>query len=148
MTAEENEERKEYLQQRSEYDKQVTLQSENLDKYLLALSSGAFGLSFLFIEKVLDESIIYINIIFYAWIMFTLTIITTLISFACSRHAHTKAIQEYDKMYENPTYEFKTPITNYFTNIFNCYSFGFLIIGLIAFIVFAYINIFWRLKYV
>lgn len=137
----ENDEREEYLTQRKVYSDEETRQTDNLDKYLLAISSGSFGLSFMFIEKILKESMKNPYVLFYSWIMFALSIISSLLSFACSKHAHSKAIEEYDKMYNNSNYEFKTPIIDNFTKIFNWYSFGFLIIGFIAFIVFAYINV-------
>lgn len=133
--------RNEYLEVRKEYNNQESQQTNNLDKYLLTISTGSFGLSFLFIEKITKGVMLHPKILIYSWIMFVCSIISSLLSFVFSRDAHSKAIKEYDKQYQNPDYSFKTPIQDLFTRIFNWYAFGFLIIGFASFILFAYNNL-------
>ena len=45
--------RNEYLEVRKEYNNQESQQTNNLDKYLLTISTGSFGLSFLFVWEIL-----------------------------------------------------------------------------------------------
>ncbi len=138
---EKDDERKEYLDQRKSYANEKSQQSNILDKYLLTISTGSFGLSFLFIEKIVKGQIIQPKVLVYSWIMFLFSIIFSLLSFVFSKHAFSKTIEEYDKMQENPDYEFKMPIANNFTIICNWYAFAFLVIGFATFIAFAYFNV-------
>lgn len=134
-------EREEYIKVRSDYDKEHSQQTNLLDKYILTISTGSFSLSFLFIEKIVKEVMKCPKVLVFSWIMFVLSIISSLLSFICSKSAISKTIKEYDKMYEDENYEFITPIQDRFTSIFNWYSFGFLILGFISFIVFGYFNV-------
>ncbi len=133
--------RQEYNNTRQEYVNQETHQTDNLDKYILTISTGSFGLSFIFIEKIVKEPIIYPKILVYSWIMFVCSIISSLLSFLFSKIAHEKSIKEYDRFYNNQDTEFKIPIQDKFTRIFNGYSLGFLIVGFVSFIIFAYFNV-------
>ena len=44
--------RKECLDQRNSYIKDYSQQSDLLDKHLLTISTGSFGLSFIFVDKI------------------------------------------------------------------------------------------------
>lgn len=136
-----NIERDEYLKIRADYDKEKSQQAAALDKYILTISTGSFGLSFLFIEKIVHGEIQHPRILVLSWIMFVFSIISSLLSFIFSKNAISKTIEAYDKMYIEESDEFKTPIEDNFTKIFNWYSFGFLILGFISFIVFSYFNL-------
>ena len=81
--------RQEYNNTRQEYVNQETHQTDNLDKYILTISTGSFGLSFIFIEKIVKEQIIYPKILVYSWIMFVCSIISSLLSFLFSKIAQT-----------------------------------------------------------
>lgn len=137
----EEKEREEYIKVRSDYNNEHSQQTNLLDKYILTISTGSFGLSFLFIEKIVKDVMKCPKVLVFSWIMFVLSIISSLLSFTFSKAAISKTIEEYDKMYENENYEFKTPVQDKFTTIFNWYSFGFLILGFISFIVFGYFNV-------
>lgn len=134
-------ERDEYLKVRSDYDKEKSQQAAALDKYILTISTGSFGLSFLFIEKIVHGEIQHPRILVFSWVMFVLSIVSSLLSFIFSKNAISKTIEEYDKMYNEGSKEFKIPIEDNFTKIFNWYAFGFLILGFISFIVFSYFNV-------
>lgn len=133
--------REEYLKQREKYDSQLTQQSNFLDKYLLTISTGSFGLSFAFIDKIVKVTMKAPEVLVVSWIMFALSIISSLLSFIFSKRAFKKAIDDLDNNYENPTYKFDISFQNLQTKTFNVFSFIFLIIGFSTFIFFAYKNV-------
>lgn len=133
--------REEYLKQREEYEEGRSQQSDLLDKHLLTITTGSFGLSFLFVEKVANNPIVKPEILIMAWVFFACSVISSLLSFVCSKNAFKKAIQELDEQYENPNHVFNTSYEDYKTTTFNVFSFIFLILGFAAFILFAYFNI-------
>lgn len=137
----EKEKRKEYLEIRQGYDKEKSQQTEVLDKYILTISTGSFGLSLLFVEKLIKGIINEPKLLICSWIMFSLSIISSLLSFIFSKSAFSKTIEEYDKMYKDSDYKFKMPIQDFFTKVANWYAFGFLIAGFVFIILFAYYNI-------
>ena len=142
MDAKENNiSQQEYLKVRKNYDKDISQQTELFDKYILLISTGSFGVSFLFIEKIIKGQIICKWLLIYIWTLFILSIISSLLSFAFSKKALSKAIEEYDKMYNDQNYEYKEPIQNLFTSIFNWYALGFLIVGFLCFLIFGYFNL-------
>ena len=133
--------REEYLKQRETYDNRKAHQTELLDKYLLTISTGSFGLSFLFIEKIVKGAMKNPRVLVYSWIMFAFSVISSLLSFIFSKKAHEKAIEEWDKQYTDENYTYKEPKENFITTVFNWYSFLFLLIGFVSFIIFGYYNI-------
>ena len=133
--------REEYLKQREKYDSQLMQQSNLLDKYLLTISTGSFGLSFAFIDKIVKDTMKAPTTLVLSWIMFALSVISSLLSFVFSKRAFKKAIEELDEKYEHPEYKFDTSFQDLQTKTFNVFSFIFLILGFSAFIFFAYNNI-------
>ncbi len=90
-----------YLNERQSL-KSFQLESyKSFDKWLLTLSSGAFGISLAFIRQIAPkpdpETIVFIII---AWIGFCLAILTTLSSFLSSQRGFSKLIEELDLEYE------------------------------------------------
>lgn len=79
----------ETLQQKSQAD---------YDKTVLALSGGALGISFAFVKDFIGESPIHCPwLLFYAWIVWGVSISAMLFSFFFSNLALTKAIKQIDE---------------------------------------------------
>lgn len=138
---EEETKRKEYLEQRKSYVEDYSQQSDLLDKHLLTISTGSFGLSFIFVEKIVQETIQKPKILVYSWILFACSVICCLLSFICSKAAFKKAIEELDKQNNNAKHKFDTSFQDLRTSTFNIFSIIFLILGFGTFIVFAYFNV-------
>ena len=61
---------------------------EQYDKTVIMLSTGALGLSFAFIKDVVDIKVASnINLLTGAWICFTLSVLSVLLSFLASKYA-------------------------------------------------------------
>jgi hypothetical protein len=71
---------------------------QNLDKALLALSAGAFGLSIAFVSQV--EPAGAVILMYRAWIAFGLSILCELASFVTAKWAHQKDVVILDEDYE------------------------------------------------
>lgn len=71
---------------------------QNLDKALLTLSAGAFGLSIAFVSQV--EPAGAVVLMYRAWIAFGLSILCELASFVTSKWAHEKDVLILDEDYE------------------------------------------------
>lgn len=137
----EEKKRKEYLDQRNSYIKDYSQQSDLLDKHLLTISTGSFGLSFIFVDKIVQDTIQRPGFLVYSWIMFACSVICCLLSFICSKAGFKKAIEEIDEQIENPKHKFDTSLQDLRTSTFNVLSFVSLILGFISFIAFAYFNV-------
>jgi len=71
---------------------------EDYDKAILTLSGGALGVTFAFIKNIVGESSIQHSCLLYlAWIAWTVSLSTTLISFYCSRKALRNTTIQLDK---------------------------------------------------
>lgn len=141
MEEEEKQLREEYLQQREKYVTGLTQQANILDKYLLTISTGSFGLSFAFIDEIVKTTMKEPIVLVIAWVMFASSVISSLLSFVFSKRAFSQAIEKLDKNYENPKYSVDISFENLQTKTFNVFSFLFLIIGFVTFIFFAYKNV-------
>ncbi len=70
----------------------------NYDKYLISLSGGALGTSFIFIRDFVQESTIQVQgCLVFSWILWTVAIALVLFSFFASRKALDKAISQVDQ---------------------------------------------------
>lgn len=71
---------------------------EDYDKSILSLSGGALGVSFAFIDKILQgREPEFLWMLTGAWILWGLSIAAVIFSFFCSRQALRKAIDQVDK---------------------------------------------------
>ena len=114
-----------------------TKRKECLDQrnsYIKDLSTGSFGLSFIFVDKIVQDTIQRPG-------MFACSVICCLLSFICSKAGFKKAIEEIDEQIENPKHKFDTSLQDLRTSIFNVLSFVSLIFGFASFILFAYNNL-------
>ncbi len=71
---------------------------QNLDKALLTLSAGAFGLSIAFVSQV--EPAAAVVLMYIAWIAFGLSILCELTSFVTAKWAHRTDVVILDEDYE------------------------------------------------
>ena len=121
-----------------------TKRKECLDQrnsYIKDLSTGSFGLSFIFVDKIVQDTIQRSGILVYSWVMFACSVICCLLSFICSKAGFKKAIEEIDEQIENPKHKFDTSLQDLRTSIFNVLPFVSLIFGFASFILFAYNNL-------
>jgi hypothetical protein len=73
--------------------------AQDFDKYLVALSAGAFGLSLAFIRQIAPDPVMLWSIIT-AWIAFGLSLLAILTSFLISQSAFQRAVEILDKQNE------------------------------------------------
>lgn len=140
MNEEDKRKRDEYLKVRAEYENARAQQSATLDKYIFTISTGAFGLSLLFIENLVKEIMKFPHFLLFSWIMFSLSVLSCLLSYISSKSAFARTIEEYDKMYEDENYTFQKPFQDFLTSVFNWYSLGFLVLGFASFFIFVFYN--------
>lgn len=71
---------------------------EDYDKAILTLSGGALGITFAFVKNIVGNSPVQHSWLLYsAWVIWTVSLLTTLLSFYISRKALRKAIDQLDK---------------------------------------------------
>jgi hypothetical protein len=118
--------------------------SENFDKSILSLSSAALGISLAFIKD-----IVKINDAQFAWslklswILFTIAIISTVISFATSQRSITIQLVYTEKYYLEEKIEYLNK-KNWWTSItkfLNTFSAIVFVLAIILTVVFVIINI-------
>ena len=74
---------------------------QNLDKSLLTLSAGAFGLSIAFVSQV--EPAVAVVLMYVAWLAFGFSILCELTSFVTAKWAHQRDVVILDEDYEKLT---------------------------------------------
>ncbi len=94
-------EQQEPINELQEYRKLLTnleqKSQEDYDKAILTLSGGALGVTFAFIKNIVKASSIQCPALIYsAWVVWTVSLLATLISFYFSRKALRKAIEQLD----------------------------------------------------
>ena len=110
---------------------------EQYDKTVITLSTGALGLSFAFIKDVVDIKVASdINFLTGAWICFTLSVLSVLLSFLSSKYALDQAI-----VAEDNNEEVKANRIDLITTILNWLSATFFVVGLVFIIVFVKLNL-------
>ena len=83
-----------YLRERRSLIKDQLQSYISLDKWLLTLSGGAFGLSITFIKNIIPpEGSKVIFLLISAWVSFCLSLLSTLVSFLTSQAAYSKQIE-------------------------------------------------------
>jgi len=90
-----------YLQERDSIIRQVHEQQSSLDKYIITISTGAFGVSLAIVKYL--ETITTIegqNLLVVSWFLFIATIVITLSSFVFSQAALRKQLSIMRKWYD------------------------------------------------
>lgn len=112
-----------YLDTRNSYIECKNISLTSLDKYILTLSAGAFGLSLTFINEIVPEigesTIIFLKL---AWFIFLTSILSTLFSFLSSKCAFDIEIRKLDDYYANGKSDIKRNIPSIITRILNVLS--------------------------
>ena len=81
-------------------------QASAFQKHVLAVSTGAIGLSSIFFFNLVTKaSMCAVPLLIIAWTCFALAIAATLVSFVCAQVQYAHRIAEWDKMYEEGVYD-------------------------------------------
>ena len=109
------------------------------DKTLITLSTGALGLSIVFINEILPKEFDFICCLIFAWVMWGLSLSLILISFYFSSLAFRKSIQQID----NDVIDKEVPggVFTRVCNILTPISGSLFIIGAFFFLIFVIKNI-------
>lgn len=109
------------------------------DKTLISLSTGALGLSIVFLKDIFTETPTFICLLVISWIMWGLSLCLILISFYFSSLSFRYAIKQVDKNVINN----ETPggVYSIFCNILTPISGFFFMLGILFFIIFTVKNI-------
>lgn len=87
-----------YLRHRHFLNETMHDQAKAFDKGILSLSSGALGLSILFMERLAPKPVLCKLILAVSWFLFAFAILATLYSFLVSQRVHRELIAEWDAM--------------------------------------------------
>lgn len=118
--------------------------SENFDRAILSLSVACLGFSLAFIKDVIplvDAKLLFC--LYLSWLFFTISILTTLISFLSSQSGIKKQLEYAEKYYIERKNEFftKKHWTARITDLLNISSGIIFVIAIIFSVVFVYSNI-------
>jgi hypothetical protein len=112
---------------------------EDYDKTVLALSGGALGVSFAFVEKFIGKGpAIRPGLLVFAWISWGISVALVLISFYLSHLALGKAIKQIDQGEIHDTRP--GGVASLVLPGCNCGSGGFFLVGVALIIVFVWLN--------
>jgi hypothetical protein len=120
-------------------------QTRSFDKYILTLAGGTFGLSLVFIEKIApnpEEGTVWL--LATAWVIFGLSILSTLISFLLSQAACSRQREILDVWYKKNGKLSKEEEKNLFatwTKRLNWTSMGLFISGVAFLTAFSVLNL-------
>lgn len=125
---------------RQELKESKSASQDQLDKALLTLSAGAFGITFAYIDNFITGSPEYINLLFLSWISWGLTIGMSLIAFYLTIKSFKVTIklidQDPERVYEQPFNKWDRAV-----NVLNILSLGGFLIGLLLIGIFVKINL-------
>ena len=113
---------------------------EDLDKSLIALSGGAFAVTFSFVSNFIDGEPVLIGWLISSWLSWGLCIVASLFSYYLSTLAFRSAIEELD---DGKDFEDVDPGGRFTTclNIVNPVSLGLFVFGVISISVFVIYNV-------
>ncbi len=125
---------------RQELIESKSASQDQLDKALLTLSAGAFGITFAFIDNFITGSPKAVGWLFTSWIAWGCTISMSLVAFYLTIKSFAKSITKLDK---EPESMFKNPFNTYdkTVKVLNLLSLTGFIIGLITIGIFVKINL-------
>lgn len=113
---------------------------DSYDKTVLALSSGALGISFAFVSNYLGDDVVpdYPYLLLFTWTCWALSVTAVLASFLFSILATRKAIVEYNNGVRDP--DILIGRYDWFTEIMNWAGGALFVLGLFLMLIFATIN--------
>jgi hypothetical protein len=131
-----------YLQERKDLIKAEHSMYERFDKAILTLSAGALGISVTFINQIApNPKVSTWGWIFTAWLSFSLSILSTLISFLVSQKACRRQIEICEKvLLEKENSDQQNKLAD-LTQWFNYIAIVLFIIGIFALIIFCLKNL-------
>lgn len=130
-------EQKAYRDELIKLDQKV---QEEYDKVILALSGGALGLSITFIHDIVElNAATYKSLLFVAWVFWTMSMASVMLSHVMSHQALRRTIKQVD---DGSLYEKKPGgVFDWGTSILNSVSGLAFLAGTILMIIFVYTNI-------
>jgi hypothetical protein len=125
---------------RQELKESKNSSQDQLDKALLTLSAGAFGITLAFINDFISGSPEYASLLFLSWICWGITIGLSLIAFYLTIKSFALTIEQID---QNPESVYKKPFNKWdrTVNIINHISLTGFLLGLFFIGIFVYINL-------
>lgn len=117
--------------------------SENFDKSILSLSSAALGLSLAFIKDIVKlQNVQAVLLLKLSWILFTVAIISTVISFATSQKSITLQLDYAEKYYLEEKFEYLTKKNSWknITILLNSISGVIFVLAIILTVIFVILN--------
>lgn len=146
---------KDNIQSEREYENFLKHRNSNLEvaefniqflgRSYLTLSSAAFALSFLILNKLIDSNLIaYIEILIISWIALVFNILINLYSYQKGSHEAYDEVKRQDKYFlENGTLDISKPKRNkiFDTKDYNFISFIIFSIGIISMCIFILLNL-------
>lgn len=114
---------------------------DELDKALLTLSAGAFGITFAFINDFITGSPVYISLLFVSWISWGLTIGFCLTAFYLSVVSFDRSLK---KLSRNPESIYEKPLNDQIDisiSVLNILSLVGFLVGLLTIGIFVYLNL-------
>jgi hypothetical protein len=133
-------ERDAYLKEREILVEREGEASQSLDKALITLSGGAFGLTLLFIDRIAPDPKV-LGFLYVAWSGFGLSLVSILFSFLMSQWAFRRAREALDSYYTNEGDGREGNRWNVWTAVLTMLSIVTFVVGVGALAVFAVQNL-------
>ncbi|MFA5065076.1 MAG: hypothetical protein WC566_06395 [Dehalococcoidia bacterium] len=120
-------------------------QSKSFDRWILTLAGGTFGLSLVFINQIAPNlQSGTLGFLVTAWVLFAISILSTLLSFLVSQETHYKQIKDIHELLKGETDRSKELPLNIYGRItkgLNYCSMSTFVIGVAFLITFAALNL-------
>ena len=130
-----------YLDERKQLIDAERNTAQQFDKAILTLASGALGLSITFIKQIAphpkSQSIYFLIV---AWVLFSFSILSTLISFLISQAACRRQREILDQDISEKEHKINNNAADW-TNRLNYLSIAFFILGIVFLIIFSAVNL-------
>lgn len=132
-----------FLDTRKSYIAGQCDQSNLRDKYILTLSAAALALSITYIEKVVPLALATcVWLLIFSWLLFAFSLLSVVFSYYLSTDSYNHYIKQLDEKYEagDDFQNITSPLDPIICQWNTCAMWAF-VLGLIAFVAFAAINI-------
>lgn len=133
-----------FLDYRQELVQLAEEYSRSYDKYVLTLSSGGLGLSLLILKDVANTAAVSENWLIASWILFGVSIISTLFNFPLARRACNSYLKQWDREWVQGEITESVKLHSYaagLSNVLDVISGVAFMGGAIALLVFAFKNL-------
>lgn len=135
-----------YTDQAEKIDKETLYQQHNFDEWLLKLCAGVFGVSFAFIEKLVNFSSAVVKpFLITGWSFFSICIILSIYSFLNTKmllnHKYKNLWIKYENELSDDNKELKKTVKDKIATFLTVFNFLLFIAGVICLILFISINL-------